>query len=74
MKNHIEFYMYLGDNHVRVDATFDDDGEIWQYSVWLLHDDGKRYDLGEFKLAGLYLADEALQDMVEQAIMRRCPV
>jgi hypothetical protein len=73
MKNNISFSMLLGANMVRVDADFSNDGsDLEEYHVYLMHDDGKRYDLAKLDLTAMYFYSNgneyAALDIVEDMI------
>ena len=73
MKNNISFSMLLGANMVRVDADFSNDGsDLEEYQVYLMHDDGKRYDLAKLDLTAMYFYSNgneyAALDIVEDMI------
>ena len=73
MQHNISFSMLLGANMVRVDADFSNDGsDLEEYKVFLMHEDGKRYDLAKLDLTAMFFysggKEYAAIDIVEDMI------
>ena len=74
---HIDFYSNVGFNEVWVEAEFDGDDELFDYSVKLIFKDGKTFDLPELDISDLYVKFDGavvpVSGVIENEIIARGP-